>query len=155
MYMCIYWFYLEILWIYRKFHFFKLYWLLLNHKDGKIWRIWFNYGIGCKHAGFHSLRPMGSNLMNEHNFKQLLVLEVCHWPWANIHVYHEHNLSSWYGKGIHFLYSCKISLEVVMFVVLLDFLWIFFSRQKEGPASMILLEPSIRGCSLSTSGCFH
>lgn len=109
MYMCIYWYYLEILWIYRKFLFFTLYWLLLNHKDGKIWRIWFNYGIGCKHAGFHSLRPMGSNLMNEHNFKQLLVLEVCHWPWANI--YHEHNLSSWYGKGIlmqNFPWSCNV-----------------------------------------------
>lgn len=91
---------------------------------------------------------MGSNLMNEHNFKQLLVLEVCHWPWTNI--YHEHNLSSWYGKGIHLLYSCKFSLQVVMFVVLLDFLWIFFSRQKEGPASMILLEPAIRGCSSVT-----
>lgn len=92
-----------------------------------------NDAQSCNHSGFHRFKASGiqpNKCLILGHIKQLLFLVVCHWP------------CSWYGKGIHLVYSfdsqkdfyeynqCIISHQVVMFVVL-DFSWIVFSRQME------------------------
>lgn len=137
-------------------------------------KYYLNDAQGCNHAGFHSFKASGiqpNNCLILGHIKQLLGLVVCHWPWTKI--YHEHNLSSWYGKEIHLVYSfegqkdfyeynqCIISLHFHLFVVLLDFSWIVFSRQMEcvniSVATGALFSRVInqRMYSIGTSGWFH
>lgn len=133
-----------------------------------------NDAQSCNHSGFHRFKASGiqpNKCLILGHIKQLLFLVVCHSPRTKI--YHEHNLSSCYGKGIHLVYSfdgqkdfyeynqCIISRQVVMFEVLLDFSWIVFSRQMEcvniSVATGALFSRVInqRMYSIGPSGWFH